>query len=379
MIGEETLPSTSSALLPQTSGLAGFRSRFQQIIVQERIFLALLIVGFSISALTYRTPAIAMWVGFVIAAYAAVANDSIQTLGTFIASNRDKKWWILWLFIGGIFLATVTYSWLNYDGDVTYQRLASKGFATAPTEFSYLQVAAPIFLLILTRLRMPVSTTFLLLTSFAASASSVGSVLLKSLSGWALAFVGAMVVWLVLSKVFDRYFTGKAHPAWRVGQWLTTGTLWSVWIMQDAANVAVYLPRSLELWHFLIFAGVIFFGLGLLFKMGGERIQEVVEEKSKVVDVRSATIIDLVYAIILFYFKIHSSIPMSTTWVFIGLLGGRELAMALRGSSNLTAKKAAKLMSKDLLFVSIGLLVSLIIAFAVNNAFRAEVAGFIGF
>ena len=40
-------------------------------------------------------PQIAMWVGFLFAAYAAVANDSIQTLGTFIASNQDRKWWVL--------------------------------------------------------------------------------------------------------------------------------------------------------------------------------------------------------------------------------------------------------------------------------------------
>jgi hypothetical protein len=28
-----------------------------------------------------------MWLGFMFAGYAAVANDSIQTLGTFIVSN----------------------------------------------------------------------------------------------------------------------------------------------------------------------------------------------------------------------------------------------------------------------------------------------------
>jgi thiol-disulfide isomerase/thioredoxin len=41
-----------------------------------------------------------------------------------------------------------------------------------------------------------------------------------------------------------------------------------------------------------VFIGSIFLGLGLLFWQGGERIQEVVNEKSAVVDVRPATIID---------------------------------------------------------------------------------------
>ena len=44
--------------------------------------------------------------------------------------------------------------------------------------------------------------------------------------------------------------------------------------------------------------------------------------------VRSATLVDLIYALILWYFKGYNDIPMSTTWVFVGLLAGRELAFA---------------------------------------------------
>lgn len=36
---------------------------------------------------------VAMWVGFGLAGYAAIANDSIQTIGTFIASNKHRKWY----------------------------------------------------------------------------------------------------------------------------------------------------------------------------------------------------------------------------------------------------------------------------------------------
>ena len=130
----------------------------------------------------------ARWVGFLFAAYAAVANDSIQTIGTFIASNKQKPWWVLWFFIGGIFLVTMGYSWYANSGDVTFQRLAAKGFDKSPTSFSFLQIAAPIFLLILTRMKMPVSTTLLLLTSFSTEAKSIGKVLMKSFSGYFLAF-----------------------------------------------------------------------------------------------------------------------------------------------------------------------------------------------
>ena len=37
-----------------------------------------------------------MYVGFLLAAYSVIANDSIQTLGTFLASNKAHlKWYTL--------------------------------------------------------------------------------------------------------------------------------------------------------------------------------------------------------------------------------------------------------------------------------------------
>jgi hypothetical protein len=344
---------------------------FIELIRRESVFIALLLVAFLITGLTYQTPHIAMWVGFVIAAYSAVANDSIQTLGTFIASNKHRPWWLLWLFMGGIFLATAAYSWVNYGGDVSYGRLASKGFETAPTEFQWLQVAAPLVLLILTRMRMPVSTTFLLLSCFAASGKSIWAITAKSLTGYGIAFGLAILLWVTLGRYMQRKFVGKAHPAWNVGQWVISGALWSVWLQQDAANVAVYLPRSLSVWQFAAFAGVIFGGLGLLFWQGGERIQKVVDEKSNVVDVRAATVIDLLYAIILYIFKVQSDIPMSTTWVFVGLLAGREIGMSFAKAHDRPLINSFKLMGKDLLNVGLGFVISLVLASAINPTIRA--------
>ncbi|MBW2529038.1 MAG: hypothetical protein JRI23_32980 [Deltaproteobacteria bacterium] len=335
----------------------------------------LLAFGFTGVGAVYQHADVARWVGFLIAAYAAVANDSIQTIGTFIASNKAQRWWRLWLFIGGIFLLTVGYSFFAYDGDVSYQRLATKGFATTPTSFSYLQVAAPLFLLALTRLRMPVSTTFLLLTSFTTSTASVGKVLVKSLAGYGIAFVAAVTVFLIVARLMERWTHHRAASFWRPAQWVTSGALWSVWLMQDAANIAVYLPRRLNGLEFAAFAGIIFLGLGLLFRMRGERIQHVVDEKSSVVDVRAATLIDLIYGTILFYFKVYSQVPMSTTWVFIGLLGGRELAMAFRGTASRSRAEAAGVMAKDASLVGIGLVVSLVLAALVNPVFRAGLLG----
>src|SRR6056297_1385856 len=92
---------------------------------QEKVFLSTIIIGFTLAAFFAGSGAPAMWLGFFFAAYAAVANDSIQSLGTFIDSNGHRKWWVLWLYIGAIFLAVISVSWWYFDGDVTYQRLLS--------------------------------------------------------------------------------------------------------------------------------------------------------------------------------------------------------------------------------------------------------------
>lgn len=368
-------PVSGPAAPERSYGLSNATDFFFQFFGRERVFLTLLAMGFLAAGLFYPYPEVARWLGFLFAGYAVVANDSIQTIGTFIASNGRRPWWALWLFIGGIFVVTVLYSFVAYDGDVTFQRLSAKGFESTPQTFSFLQVAAPLFLMVMTRLRMPVSTTFLLLSSFATSVESVGAVLTKSLSGYVVAFTLSITLWGLASKTLDRWYSKPAGPAWDVAQWLTSGFLWSVWIMQDASNVAVYLPRALNLIQFVAFTSVIFLGLGVLFYLRGERIQSVVNEKSSVVDVRAATVIDLIYAIILFAFKSWSRIPMSTTWVFIGLLAGRELAMSVRGVARGNARAATRMLLKDVAYVSVGLLLSMIIAASVNEEFRASLLG----
>lgn len=344
---------------------------------KEKPFLIIICILVSIAGYITDYTYAAMWFGFILAAYSAIANDSIQTIGTFIASNSRRKWYWLWLFMGLIFVGTVTYSWFTYSGDVSYERLQVPGLDRAPEEIVFLQLAAPIVLLVMTRLRMPVSTTFLLLNVFTYKAGTIVGVMEKSFIGYLLAFVLAMATWFVIEKFFPNYLKGKPHPLWIPFQWMISGLLWAVWIMQDAANIAVFLPRQLVLGEFIAFAGFIFLGLGFLFYLKGDRIQEIVNKKTRVTDVRAATIVDLVYAVLLFYFKLHSKMPMSTTWVFIGLLGGREIAIALAKSKKLKKRKARlvrayRLASNDVYKAMVGLIISLILALIINEEIRKE-------
>lgn len=357
-----------------------FRKRFSLIDIvlrKDKKFLYFIAFSFILAGMVYPYASIAMWVGFAFAGYSAIANDSIQTIGTFIVSNEKKAWYWQWLFMGSIFLATVFYSWYMFNGDVTYQRLASKGFDQNPDSFVFLQLAAPIILLLLTRFRIPVSTTFMLLSVFTVSSGAIVSMVTKSLMGYVAAFVAALIIYLLLSKVIKRFIKGEAHGAWTVAQWVISGFLWHTWLAQDLANVAVYLPRSLNVWEFAAFAGFIFVGLGALFFMKGDKIQGIINEKSEVRDVRSATIIDLVYSIILYYFKEVNNIPMSTTWVFIGLLAGRELGMRLRAQDNkVKIARTFNLIGKDILSVTIGLIISVILAIAINPVIQEEIINF---
>jgi len=353
-----------------------------QVIQKEKGFLILMVLGFAATILFYQTPQIAMWLGFGFAAYSAIANDSIQSIGTFIGSNGDKKWWVLWLFIGLIFLATVTYSWIVFDGDVSFQRLLSTDKVSGellyphPSSFNFLQIAAPLILLLITRLKMPVSTTFLLLSAFTISAGGISQMISKSLGGYAIAFALSIVVYLVLNNLVRKHFSSrKPAKGWVVAQWLTSGALWSIWVMQDAANIAVYLPRQLDIYQFLGFSLCIFFGLGLLFYLRGDKIQGIVTEKTQITDMRAATLVNLVYSLIMLYKLTVSTIPMSTTWVFLGLLGGREIAMNFmrRKEGNAHTFKAIRLAGKDILYASFGLIVSVLIAMGVNDGVRADI------
>jgi phosphate/sulfate permease len=302
-----------------------------------------------------------MVIGFTLAAYSVVANDSVQTLGTFIASNSDKfKWYILAGAASLVLCLTLLNGWY-FHGDISYGRLNKIPFQ----EIKWYHAAAPGFLLLLTRFGIPVSTTFLVLSAFA-STVVLEKVLIKSVIGYALAAVIAYVLWIVISRYINEKFDEVKNPArWRVFQWLTTGFLWYTWLSHDMANIAVFLPRDLPFVMLLAVMGLLTFLLFYIFYEKGGRIQKIVLEKTGTRFVRSATIIDGVYAFILLYFKFYNDIPMSTTWVFVGLLCGRELAIATV-VSYYKLGYVFPIIGKDFLKMIMGLLVSVAIVLAIH-------------
>ena len=132
------------------------------------------------------------------------------------------------------------------------------------------------------------------------------------------------------------------------------------------ANIAVFLPREIPADLMVIISIVFVAGLAFMFKEKGGKIQQIVLNKSSTKFIRSATIIDFVYWIILYIFKEVNNIPMSTTWVFVGLLTGRELAIAA-ASTKRKAKQVFPLVAKDFGRMMIGLCASVIVVVIVHS------------
>ncbi len=341
--------------------------------------------------------------GFTLAAYSVVGNDSIQTLGTFLTSNEDKPWWLLWIFAGGIMAIVVTMGYLGLGeylggrgGDLTFGKYAGLfQDPEKPIDFptiSIWYVLPPLALLAITRLGIPVSTTFLVLTFFAPKA--LPKMLVKSLGGYGVAFLFAILAFVVLSRITERYFL--RHPMeknrgilrskgfWTVTQWLATGFLWSQWLTQDLVNILVYLgdPAEVALWKFLFALTVLVGMLGYIFYQRGGEIQKIVRVKTNTADIRSATFIDLFYGLVLLTFKfdtfgIGAKVPMSTTWVFLGMLAGREVALRLR-LNELDSTKVWPMVLGDLGKATLGLVISVLLVVFLYLVEGRELAALFG-
>jgi len=302
--------------------------------------------------------------GFLMASYAVIANDSAQTLGTFIASNKGSSWKLQWLVMSVVMVATLTYGYMS--GDIAHGRLNT---IPLPVTYQWYHFAAPLLLLVLTRFGMPVSTTILTLSVFSSS-FVLEKILIKSAAGYAMAAVSAYFLWYILSMLLNEKdpVLEKNLPRWRVAQWVATCFLWHQWLSHDVANVAVYLPRgeALPIWMFMSFMLILVTGLAHLFYSGGGKIQNIVLSKSGTRFMRSATIIDFAYALILWYFKQYNDIPMSTTWVFVGLLCGRELAVYRQFRSEEGIKIIFPMLFADFMKMMIGLSLSVVLVWVIS-------------
>jgi hypothetical protein len=303
--------------------------------------------------------------GFALAAYSIVANDVIQTLGTFLSSNRKTPWWVLWLYAAGILGIVLLYGWFANAGDPSYGRLT---LIPLPSQFHWWHVAPPMILLLLTRFGFPVSTTFLILSVFSTH-EVMTAIIMKSVLGYGVAFGSAIFsYWFVINQIEFRFLSAETnnYALWTGLQWISTGFLWSQWLIQDMANIFVYVPRNQKLYEMIGAILLLISLLAILFYQRGGAIQAIVTTKTNTNDIRSATIIDFLYGLVLLFFKELSHIPMSTTWVFVGLLAGREIALAYRLDVR-PKSEVYPLVLRDLGKVTVGLVASVSLVLLIST------------
>lgn len=307
-----------------------------------------------------------MIIGFLLSLYACVSNDAIQTLGTFLNTTKNRPVWQIWLYASVVMVLTFTIGWIVNDGDMAFGRLDRIPHLET---FYWWHILPPLVLLYMTKKGIPVATAFLIVSVFSSS-TVVGLMIAKSFVGYVASLIVSLVLYFIIARRVERIFLyTKNKPIskpWIVAKWFSTAFLWSAWLLQDGAVLFIFLPRKLTLEQMilslLVFAGLLFI---LCYKRGGE-IQNIVKLKTNTQDVRSATIIDCVYASILLYFQHVNNIPMSTTWVFLGVLAGREIALYNR-LRFITEKKVYKHLFKDFSKAIIGLFVSIVVVFVLNN------------
>lgn len=309
--------------------------------------------------------------GFTLAAYSVVGNDSLQTLGAFINSNRKLPWWALFLYAGTILAVVFYIGWLQFDGDPSWGRLSNvEKFPVVAIEWYH--VLPAIALVVITRFGLPVSTGFMILSVFATT-SGITAMVLKSWTAYAFAFVSGAALYAVLAPSVERYFMKTPDeaqkPVWIMLQWLATGYLWAMWLIQDFSHIFVYLPRHLDITQALFGVGVIGLFLLLTFLDRGGPVQKILASKTSITDIRSATIMDFTYASILAFFAQVNSTPMSTTWAFLGLIAGRELAIATIDKVR-SPGATMGIVARDALKALVGLIVSIALAVSLPTIAR---------
>ncbi len=182
--------------------------------------------------------------------------------------------------------------------------------------------------------------------------------------------IGVGLVAAIFAFWIAHNFRAENSIYWILLQWITTAYLWGVWLIQDFANIFVFLPRELTALQGFMGLAAILLLLGYTFWNKGGPVQRILQAKTSVTDIRSATLIDFTYASLLFLFKEVSDIPMSTTFVFLGLIAGREFGFAIMDKA-LDISKAAKLGVSDASKAYIGLVLSINMAVGLPLLSRA--------
>lgn len=198
---------------------------------------------------------------------------------------------------------------------------------------------------------------------------------IPAFSDFQITLYSAVAFLFVLGVFYERQANdsvSRGSVFWRCAQTFTTALLFGTWLMHDMVNIAVFLPLGFGL-HIMLLISVLFIlGLAYTFYINGWPVGNIVTKKTSTNEIIAATMIDLVYFVILLIFKEWSNIPMSTTWVFVWLLAWRQFAIRAvnridrvkwAGRMNLAFKESWKDFSKIMVWLWISVVALMVVRY----------------
>jgi CBS domain containing-hemolysin-like protein len=134
------------------------------------------------------------------------------------------------------------------------------------------------------------------------------------------------------------------------------------WVCFSISNIVVFLPRKLTFHELMSFLLVMLYTLAaILSNKNNNKMQKIVSNKSNASNLKLNVIANTIFATVLFLFKVMSNVSIATTFVFLGILAGKELALMFSegGASRIAYKKTLFGIIVDIKKCVIGVIVSL--------------------
>ncbi len=301
------------------------------------------------------------WLVMTMIMYNVMINNFIQTLGTFNISNKYTKKWKVFLYLVVIFVTYFVYTWLKYDGNI---RKGSLRFIEYKDSFGYSILLLPMLLSLFNYFGIPVNLTFLSIPLFT-DGKIVKSMVVEAFINYFLAFIISFVFWNILYVKFKKFLRKKDnYQFWRIIEYISIGILWYCWLNTCVSSFMVFLPPKLYLEHLilLLIIGSIVISIVTILRPE-DKMEQIVEEKTDVKNIMSSVLFNILHSVVLLTLKLNSKVPIATSWIFIGLLDGRELGITTRKANNFSDPKyklCLEKISRDLYRNIIGIFISLL-------------------
>lgn len=301
------------------------------------------------------------WFMLAVSSYTVVANNYIQTIGSFIVNNK-QKFWSNWFFVSVNFTIATLISWFIFNGSLDYSFLKNVEYQK---DLNIIIIFIPLLLNIFTKYGIPVSATFLIIPLFGSN-STVHIMLTKTVTSYFLAFMVAFFVWRTIYKYFKnfiKYEKDDLNFFWNFMEYITTALVWIAWNILNICVFVVFVDRDFSIYELLAVNIIVIFVIYIIMVNSGGQIEKIIRDKKDNANKKTTAIFNLLFAIILLSLEFFSNVPLTTTWVFLGLLAGRELALSYV-EKGIFADKKSKIslvkIIKDLNKAIIGIVFSLI-------------------